>query len=211
MCREIQYEIDDLLVDGDSAQLACDWLFIDDTISKAWLKYSRRPAGYYDGILQLLDTNHPKQSTASAPTMHAALHPSTHDSLEDKTLVCERLNEDGTTCGESSEFNKAAQLRFKQLGYKHLPKSCFKHRGQKPQQNAPRVYASDKFNAGEDCNDAAFHRCREFQAGICTFGDHCKLTNADPPTNTNAAMPDYMNLEDLASDDSDDTCTVYSW
>ena len=52
LCREIQYEIDDLLVDGDSAQLACDWLFIDDTISKAWLKYSRRPAGYYDGILQ---------------------------------------------------------------------------------------------------------------------------------------------------------------
>ena len=42
LCREIQYEIDGLLVDGDSAQLACDWLFIDDTISKAWLKYSRR-------------------------------------------------------------------------------------------------------------------------------------------------------------------------
>jgi hypothetical protein len=141
--------------------------------------------------------------------MHAALHPSAHDSLKDRTLVCERLNEDGTTCGDSFVFNTAEQLRFKQLGYKNLPKSCPKHRGQKPQQNAPRVYAGNKCNAGEDCNDAAFHQCREVQAGICRFSDQCKFSHADTPTNTNAAMPDDMNLEDLASDDSDDT--VYSW
>ena len=101
--REVQFEVDSALADGDSAShLNCDWLFIEDTVTKAWTKCSRRPNGYYDGILQLLDPNHPKQSPANAPTMHAALHPSAHDSLEDKKLVCERLNEDVTTCGTRS-------------------------------------------------------------------------------------------------------------
>ena len=64
LCREIRFEFDSILGDEDSTQLACDGDFVDDTVSKAWLRYSRRPTGYYDGILQLLDPDHPKQAQA---------------------------------------------------------------------------------------------------------------------------------------------------
>jgi hypothetical protein len=143
--------------------------------------------------------------------MHAALRPSAHDSLEDKKLVCDRLNEDGTTCGDSFIFDTAEQLRLEQLGYKNLPKSCPKYRGRKPQHNAPRVYAADKCtcSAGDACNDAKFHECKESHAGICRSGDQCKFSHSETPTGHNAAMPDDTNLKDLADDNSDNT--VYSW
>ena len=143
--------MDGLLADGDSEnQLDCDWKYIDDTVSKAWLKVSRRPKGYHDGILQLLHPNHPEPMPDSVPTMHAALHPSAHDSLSDKTLVCERFNEDGSTCGDSFVFSTAEKLRFKQLGFKNQPKSCPKHRGQKLASNLPRQFAAQcKFSHSE--------------------------------------------------------------
>ena len=93
--REIQFEIDGSLADGDSPdQLNCDWQYIDDTVSKAWLKFSRRPVGYYDCIIQLMNQGHPEPT--AVPTMHAAMQPSAQDSLADMTLTCERYNEDGS-------------------------------------------------------------------------------------------------------------------
>ena len=148
-------------------------------------------------------------SNLLCPTMHAALHPSAHDSLSDKTLVCERFNEDGSTCGDSFVFSTAEQLRFKQLGFKNQPKSCPKHRGLKPASNSPRQYVADKCKAGDNCNNADFHQCREFQAGVCKFGDQCKFSHSEIPTIHNDVIPEDIDLEDLASDDSDDT--VYSW
>ena len=144
--KEIQYEVDSLLADGDSTnQLECDWSFIDDTVSKAWLKFSRRPIGYYDGIIQLMDPDHPEPT--AIPTMHAATHPSAHGSLADMTLTCERYNEDGSTCGDTFTFNTVEQLRYKQVGFENLSKSCMKHRGQKPQ-DAPKQYANSQCKAG---------------------------------------------------------------
>ena len=208
--REVRFEIDSILADGDSQdQLNCDWHYIDDTITKAWLKISRRPIGYYDGIVQLMDPNHPKPSTI--PTMHAAIHPSAHDSLLDMTLTCERYNEDGSTCGDTFTFNTAEQLKYKQLGFKNLPKSCMKHRGQKPQ-DAPRQYANSPCKAGDNCDSSEYLKCREYQADVCKYGDKCKYVHSDKlpddPTAHNAAISDDINLEDLA-DSSDDT--VYSW
>ena len=109
--KEIQYEIDSLLADGDSKnQLECDWSFIDDTVSTAWLKFSRRHIGYYDGIILLMDLEHPEPT--DIPTMHATMHPSAHDSLSDMTLTCERYNEDGPACGDTFTFR---ELRIPQV------------------------------------------------------------------------------------------------
>lgn len=80
--KEIQYEVDSLLADGDSKnQLECDWSFIDNTVSKAWLKFSRRPIGYYDGIIQLTDPEHP--GPTATPTMHAAMHLRMHQCIDE--------------------------------------------------------------------------------------------------------------------------------
>ena len=65
--KDVRFEIDGLLADGDSEnQLDYDWKYIDDAVSKAWLKVSRRPQGYYGGILQLLHPKHPKPTPGSA-------------------------------------------------------------------------------------------------------------------------------------------------
>ena len=208
LSKEIQYEVNGILADGDSTdQLNCDWTYIDNTITKAWLKYSRRPQGYYDGILQL----HP--GPADTPTMHAVLHPFAHDPLSDMSLVCERSNEDGSACGETFIFNTAEQLRYKQLGFKNLPKSCMKHRGQKPK-DTPRQYASDPCRNPDKCNDP-YRRCIDFAAGVCKYGDKCKFSHVeDKPTNHNVTEESdegdlvawHMNTLGHESDDS-----VGSW
>ena len=220
--KEIQYEINNLLADGDSkSQLECDWSFIDDTVSKAWLKYSRRPTGYYDGILQFMDQHHPDPPAnqqlqySATPTVHAAIHPSAHDSLSDMTLTCERYNEDGSVCGDEFIFNTAEQLRYKQLGFKNLPKSCMKHRGQKPQ-DAPKQYANNPCKNGNNCGSAEVRHCRDFQAGVCQYADKCKYAHIekppDIPTAHHAATTEESDEEDLIawhmsiveSTDSDD-------
>ena len=195
-CSEIRYEIDSILIDGDYTRVLSSPLIGTLLMIRSQRRgSSTQVRGYYDGILQLRDPDHPEQAQdATAPTMHAALHPSAHDLLSDRTLVCERLNEDDTTCGDSFVFRIAEQLQFEHLGYK----SCPKHRGRKPRQNTPRAYAADKCNAGDNCNNADFHECREFKAGICRFGDECELSHSDTPTGHNTAMPDDIDLEDLA-------------
>ena len=141
--------LDSIRADGDSPdQLDCDWHYIDNTVTKAWLKFSRRPIGYFDCIMQLMDPSHPEPT--AIPTMHAAMLPSAHDSLSDMTLTCElrHYNEDGSTCGDTFTFNAVEQLRYKQLGFENLPKSCMKHnmRGQKPQ-DAPKQYSTPTAHA----------------------------------------------------------------
>ena len=206
LSKEIQYEIDGLLADGDSAdQLDCDWTYIDNTITKAWLKHSRRPQGYYDGILQI------QQGPTDAPTVHSAMHPSAHDSLSDMSLVCERYNEDGSTCGETFIFNTAEQLRYKQLGLKNLPKSCLKHRGQRPM-DTPRHYANDPCRAGDRrCDADSLRRCIDFQAGTCKYGDKCRFSHVkEELTNHNVTEESdeeelivwHMSILDHESDDS---------
>ena len=206
LSKEIQYEIDGLLADGDSAdQLDCDWTYIDNTITKAWLKHSRRPQGYYDGILQI------QPGPTDTPTIHSAIHPSAHDSLSDMSLVCERYNEDGSTCGETFIFNTAEQLRYKQLGLKNLPKSCLKHRGQRPM-DTPRHYANDPCRAGDRrCDADSLRRCIDFQAGTCKYGDKCRFSHVkEELTNHNLTEESdeeelivwHMSILDHESDDS---------
>jgi len=192
---KIKHEIDEML---QPDQINCDWKDIEDTVITAWTNSSRRPCGYYDCMIK--DVHHPTDNKEL--TMHAALHPPAHDSLRDITLKCQRLNEDGSTCGEAFIFNTAEQLRYKQLGFTNLPKSCMKHRGQKP-----RHYAADP--CGGNCD---VDKCREFQIGVCKYGNKCKFSHAeDKPTNFNIA--EEQDEEDLAiawhmavvDNDSDDS------
>ena len=204
--KEIQFEINNILADGDCLdQLNCDWHYIDDTVTKAWLKFPRRPSRHYDGIVQLMVPNHPEPT--ATPTMHATMHPSAHDSLVDMTLTCERYNEDGSICGDKFTFNTAEQLRYKQLGFKNLPKSCMKHRGQKPQE-APKQCTNGPCKAGDKCSSLEYKICREHQAGISRYGDKCKNVHPDVPTAHDATISEDINLEDL-TDSSEDT--VDSW
>ena len=96
-------------------------------------------------------------------------------------------------------------------GIQPPPKSCIKHRGQKPQ-DAPKQYANGPCKVGDRCSSLEYQKCREYQAGICKYGDKCKYVHSgkppDTPTAHGVAIPDDINLEDLA-DSSDDT--VYSW
>ena len=139
---------------GESiGQIEYDWPFIEDTVTVAWNKSSYRPEGYYTRILgeekksdtNPLNQNPKKQQPDQPPTMHAVLHPSARDSLSDMTITCERLNDDGAVCGESSLFTIAEQLRYKTLGFEILPKFCKKHRGVKP-------FAAPKCAASSSCN-----------------------------------------------------------
>ena len=85
-------------------------------------------APYYDRVIKGM----PLFTTNKELIMHAALHPSAHDSLQDIHLKCERFNEDGSVWGEDFVFNTSEQLRYRKLGFKNQPKSCKKHRGRPP-------------------------------------------------------------------------------
>ena len=77
--QDVLQEVDELMVTSKAInQLDCDWEFIDDVITQAWLNHSRRPGGYYTHT-----TNANPPNADNPPTIHAALHPSAHDSLSD--------------------------------------------------------------------------------------------------------------------------------
>ena len=49
--------------------------------------------------------------------------------------------------------------------------------------NGPRTYANSKCAAGKDCSSIEYHQCREFQAGLCSYGDKCKYSHTEGLTN----------------------------
>jgi hypothetical protein len=171
LCSKVQYEIAEVIATNKTLDLInMDWRGIDSIVTDAWDIVSRRPASYYSKLDLVPYTSGQAAADAAAPfTNHAAITQATA-MCTNKTLKCQRFNEDGSACNEEFVWTAEEQMLHKRLGYTSTPKSCPKHK------QPPRHYASDKCpkitsGAPAECGNAGVEKCRLFQAGKCGFGD----------------------------------------
>ena len=142
--------------------------------------------------------------------MHSARTPAataqTRSDFTDKTLQCQRFNDDSTKCDADFIWSAGEQLLHKRLGY--LSKSCSIHK------SAPRTYANARcgpttrgapsecdFNQIEQWKE--HHKCRLYQRGACTYGNQCKFSHA--PGQLASAHPSILpNDKRLANKGADE-------
>ena len=139
-------------------------------------------------------------------TNHAAITQATA-MCTNKTLKCQRFNEDGSACNEDFVWTAEEQMLHKRLGYTSTPKSCPKHK------QPPRHYANDKCpkitgGAPADCGNAEVEKCRLFQARKCGFGDQCKFSHCEGENKDQLAIA-YPAVITDTEDDSDDDLIVW--
>jgi hypothetical protein len=175
------------------------WRKIEDLITTAWGTASRRPEGYHSRIGSASDQAAPNPPAAQMDhdakaehTMHPAILAATTQTpgdFSDKTLQCQRFNDDGTKCNADFVWSASEQSLHKRLGYMNEPKSCPKHK------QPPRNYASDKCKgASGECSSHAVEQCRLFQRGECSYGDQCKFSHVEPPKQLAISL--HMHQED---------------
>ena len=174
---EVQYEIADMIAINNTFDLInMDWRKIDTLVTDAWNIVSRRPASYYSR-LNLVDHT-PDQAAGSATvpfTSHAAITQATAP-CTNKTLKCQRFNDDGSMCNDDFTWTAEEQMLHKRLGYTSTPKSCPRHK------QPLRQYANTKCRrvtdgAPSECDNADIEKCKLFQVGKCGFGDQCKFVH----------------------------------
>ena len=140
-----------------------NWCMIDDLITNAWSIVSRRPASYYDRLG--LTSNPPIQASATTAAAPFASHGAITEAAamaEDKTLQCQRRNDDGFVCNADFIWPAEEQMLHKRLGYSNIPKSRPKHK------QPPRTYTGSNCSGdATKCDKAFVEKCRLFQAGKC--------------------------------------------
>jgi hypothetical protein len=205
---EVQYEVAEVIATSKTLDLInMDWRGIDSIVTDAWDIVSRRPTSYYSKLDLVPYTSSQATTEATAPfTNHAAITRATAI-CTNKTLKCQRFNEDGSACNEDFVWTAEEQMLHKRLGYTSTPKSCPKHK------QPPRHYANDKCpkitgGAPADCGNAEVEKCRLFQAGKCGFGDQCKFSHCGGENKNQLAIAHPSTMTDT-EDDADDDLIVW--
>lgn len=198
----VRHEMEETIANDKSIDLRhTTWRKIEDLITTAWGTASRRPEGYHSRIGSASDQAAPNPPAAQMDhdakaehTMHPAILAATTQTpgdFSDKTLQCQRFNDDGTKCNADFVWSASEQSLHKRLGYMNEPKSCPKHK------QPPRNYASDKCKgASGECSSHAVEQCRLFQRGECSYGDQCKFSHVEPPKQLAIGHHMHLNEED---------------
>ena len=176
---EVQFEIADMIATYKRLDLInMSWRKIDNLVTGAWNIVSRRPTSYYSR-LNLVDYV-PDQAAGNPAvpfTSHAGIAEATAP-CTNKTLKCQRFDDDGSVCNDGFTWTAEEQMLHKRLEYKSTPKSCPRHK-QPPRQYANSKCRKNTSGAPSECDYADVERCKLFQAGKYGFGDQRKFAHAD--------------------------------